>query len=74
MLGFISSNRSSLYLQYLVWTQAKLPLPPSNSVVLLGYGGIISTPCSLQGMLSPGMSFGQPLEHIIFPKDCWSES
>jgi hypothetical protein len=26
------------------------------------------------GMSSPGMNFELPSGHIIFPKDCWSES
>jgi hypothetical protein len=57
------------FLLYLVWTQVKLTLPPSNFVVPPAFSGIIFAPCSPLDMLSPGRNFGLPSGHVIFLKD-----
>jgi hypothetical protein len=73
-LGFVPSNPSSLYYQPHVRMRTRRFLQPSNSVAQLAYGGIISTPCSLPIISSPGTSSRPPFERTTYPKDSLSES
>jgi hypothetical protein len=73
-LGFAPSNPSSPYCLPHVQMRTRRSLQPNNSVGLPASGRIITMPCSLLVMSSPGTSFGPLFERTTSPKDSLSES
>jgi hypothetical protein len=71
-LGFVPSNPSSPYCLPYVQMRTRRSLQPNNSVALPASGGIITMPCSLLVMSSPGTSFGPLFERTTSPKDSLS--